>query len=123
MANFLYILKRGMDVTPGGKDESKVAVAERLCEEVELERRVKLLVDTTAYTAFAYVAQVRLHIISMGGKLYELYTTDHSIHSTCMMTETRCCASRSMVDLVRTYCGLLLLNSADRLLVSAAGSL
>lgn len=59
MANYVYILKKGMDVTPGGKDESKVPVDAKLGEEVDLERRVQLLVETTSYTAFAYVAQVR----------------------------------------------------------------
>jgi hypothetical protein len=58
MANYVYILKKGMDVTPGGKDESKVPVDALLGEEVDLERRVQLLVETTSYTAFAYVAQV-----------------------------------------------------------------
>ncbi len=58
MANFVYILKKGMDVTPGGPDESLVPEDSRMGEEVPLERRVELLVETTAYTAFAYVAQV-----------------------------------------------------------------
>lgn len=34
MANFVFILRKGMDVTPGGPDESKVAPAKRLEEEV-----------------------------------------------------------------------------------------
>jgi dynein heavy chain len=57
MANFVYILKRGMDVCPGGKDESAVPEAERLGQEVELDKRVELLVESTCYTVFAYVAQ------------------------------------------------------------------
>eukprot|EP00201_Polytomella_parva_P017476 CAMPEP_0175071536 /NCGR_PEP_ID=MMETSP0052_2-20121109/19298_1 /TAXON_ID=51329 ORGANISM="Polytomella parva, Strain SAG 63-3" /NCGR_SAMPLE_ID=MMETSP0052_2 /ASSEMBLY_ACC=CAM_ASM_000194 /LENGTH=4543 /DNA_ID=CAMNT_0016338719 /DNA_START=12 /DNA_END=13643 /DNA_ORIENTATION=- len=57
MANFVYILKRGMDVTPGGKDESMVPANEQLGQEVDLDKRVELLVETTCYTVFAYVAQ------------------------------------------------------------------
>jgi hypothetical protein len=34
MANFVFILRKGMDVTPGGPDESKVPPAQRLEEEV-----------------------------------------------------------------------------------------
>lgn len=34
MANFIFILRKGMDVTPGGPDQSKVPVAQRLEEEV-----------------------------------------------------------------------------------------
>lgn len=59
MANYVAILKKGMDMTPGGKDEAAVPAAERLCQEVELERRVELLVETTCYVLFNYVAQVR----------------------------------------------------------------
>ena len=60
MANYVYILYKGMDVTPGGPDESKVVEADRLGEEVPLEQRVKLLIDTTSYESFAYIAQVRI---------------------------------------------------------------
>ena len=58
MANFVAILRKGMDLTPGSKDESLVPEAKRLGEEVELEKRVELLIETTAYTVFSYVAQV-----------------------------------------------------------------
>jgi dynein heavy chain len=58
MANYVAILKKGMDMTPGGKDESAVPPAERLGQEVDLERRVELLVETTCYVLFNYVAQV-----------------------------------------------------------------
>jgi dynein heavy chain len=58
MANYVTILKKGMDVTPGGKNEDAVPAAERLGEEVDLERRVQLLVDTTCLVLFNYVAQV-----------------------------------------------------------------
>jgi hypothetical protein len=58
MANYVAILKKGMDMTPGGKDESAVLAAERLGEEVDLEWRVELLVETTCYVMFNYVAQV-----------------------------------------------------------------
>ena len=43
---------------PGGKTEDAVPAAERLGEEVDLERRVQLLVDTTCLVLFNYVAQV-----------------------------------------------------------------
>eukprot|EP00878_Enallax_costatus_P032701 GHUV01035957.1.p1 GENE.GHUV01035957.1~~GHUV01035957.1.p1 ORF type:complete len:354 (+),score=108.96 GHUV01035957.1:90-1151(+) len=57
MANYVAILKKGMDMTPGGPDESAVPVAERLGQQVELEKRVELLVETTSYVLFNYVAQ------------------------------------------------------------------
>ncbi|KAF6251999.1 flagellar outer dynein arm heavy chain beta [Scenedesmus sp. NREL 46B-D3] len=57
MANYVAILKKGMDMTPGGKDESAVPAADRLGEEVDLERRVELLVEATCYVMFNYVAQ------------------------------------------------------------------
>jgi dynein heavy chain len=60
MANYVAILKKAMDMTPGGKDESAVPAAERLGEPVDLETRVQLLVDTTCLVMFNYVAQVRL---------------------------------------------------------------
>eukprot|EP00232_Nephroselmis_pyriformis_P019075 CAMPEP_0182900652 /NCGR_PEP_ID=MMETSP0034_2-20130328/28990_1 /TAXON_ID=156128 /ORGANISM="Nephroselmis pyriformis, Strain CCMP717" /LENGTH=4527 /DNA_ID=CAMNT_0025034901 /DNA_START=131 /DNA_END=13711 /DNA_ORIENTATION=+ len=56
MANFVYILKKGMDITPGGPDESKVPADKRLGEEVDLKRRVDLLIETTSYTVYTYVA-------------------------------------------------------------------
>lgn len=60
MANYVAILKKGMDMTPGGKNEDAVPPADRLGEEVDLERRVQLLVDTTCLVLFNYVAQVSL---------------------------------------------------------------
>jgi len=57
MANYVYILNKGMDLTAGGKDESKVPENERLGEEVPLEKRVELLIETTCFTSFSYVAQ------------------------------------------------------------------
>jgi len=38
-----------MDMTPGGRDESRVPENERLNEEVELEKRVELLIETTCF--------------------------------------------------------------------------
>lgn len=83
MANFVYILIKGMDMTPGtllvmavyltyihlcelvneqvctgSKDESKVAESKRLGEEVEVKKRVELLIEFTSFTVFSYVAQV-----------------------------------------------------------------
>lgn len=57
MANFVFVLKKGMDMTPGGKDESLVPEVQRLGMEVDLDQRVALLVETTCYIVFAYVAQ------------------------------------------------------------------
>ncbi|DBB00312.1 TPA: Dynein beta chain, flagellar outer arm [Trebouxia sp. C0004] len=57
MANFVYILRKGMDQTPGGKDESAVVEAQRLGEEVDVERRVQLLICFTTQVVFGYVAQ------------------------------------------------------------------
>ena len=57
MANFVFILRKGMSVTPGGADEGRVPEAQRLGEAVPLEQRVKLLIDTTSYEVFQYVAQ------------------------------------------------------------------
>ena len=37
----------------------QVPVAQRLEEEVPLEQRVRLLIDTTSYETFQYVAQVQ----------------------------------------------------------------
>ena len=48
----------GMDQTPGGKDESAVVEAQRLGEEVDVERRVQLLISFTTQVVFGYVAQV-----------------------------------------------------------------
>lgn len=47
-----------MDQTPGGKDESAVVEAQRLGEEVDVERRVQLLISFTTQVVFGYVAQV-----------------------------------------------------------------
>ncbi|KAL6747291.1 flagellar outer dynein arm heavy chain beta [Haematococcus lacustris] len=57
MANFVFVLKKGMDVCPGGKDESKVPEAERLGMEVELDKRCEMLIESTCFTVFSYVAQ------------------------------------------------------------------
>ena len=48
----------GMDQTPGSKDESAVVEAQRLGEEVDVERRVQLLISFTTQVVFGYVAQV-----------------------------------------------------------------
>ena len=53
------LLLAGMDQTPGSKDESLVAESQRLGEEVDVERRVLLLISFTTQVVFGYVAQVR----------------------------------------------------------------
>ncbi|GBF97683.1 flagellar outer dynein arm heavy chain beta [Raphidocelis subcapitata] len=57
MANFVGVLVKGMDATPGSADESAVPKELRTGAPVELEQRVQLLVDTTCATVFNYVAQ------------------------------------------------------------------
>jgi hypothetical protein len=54
----------GMAVTPGGRDESLVPEGQRLGREAEIEERIGLLVASTTFTIFSYVAQV-------GNKLWE----------------------------------------------------
>ena len=49
-----------MDQTPGSKDESAVVESQRLGEEVDVERRVLLLISFTTQAVFGYVAQVSL---------------------------------------------------------------
>ena len=44
MANFVYVLVKGMDTTPGGADEIAVPKDQRLGQAVDLETRVNLLV-------------------------------------------------------------------------------
>ena len=55
MANFLTILCKGIDRTPGGADEGGVPERARLGE-VPVERRVELLVQHTTKTLWEYVA-------------------------------------------------------------------
>ncbi|KAK9866454.1 hypothetical protein WJX84_011662 [Apatococcus fuscideae] len=71
MANFVYILRKGMDVTPGGSDESLVPPAQRLGQAVDISKRVELLVETTCFTVFSYVAQglFERHKLIMGTQL------------------------------------------------------
>ena len=51
--------RAGMDVTPGGKDESLVPAGKRLGAEVEVAERVQLLIATLTIVVYNYVAQVR----------------------------------------------------------------
>ena len=60
--NFLRLFV-GMDQTPGSKDESQVAESQRLGEEVDVERRVQLLISFTTQVVFGYVAQVKLLLL------------------------------------------------------------
>lgn len=45
-------------MTPGSKDESNVPPEKRLGEEVEVARRVELLIEATTFVVFSYIAQV-----------------------------------------------------------------
>lgn len=58
LPSYLTVLA-GMDQTPGSKDESLVAESQRLGEEVDVERRVQLLISFTTQVVFGYVAQVK----------------------------------------------------------------
>ena len=72
MANFVYILKRGMDITPGGNDgEQWVAEDEKLGEPLPLDQRVKKLIEVTCLTVFRYVSQglFERHKLIMGTQL------------------------------------------------------
>ena len=56
MANFVYILRKGMDVTPGGADQSAVPESKRVAEAVPVAKRVEALIETVSETVFGYVA-------------------------------------------------------------------
>ena len=57
MANYQYVLNKGIDITPGGVDESRVPESRRLGKQVEVTKRVEMLIDETSYTTFAYISQ------------------------------------------------------------------
>ena len=57
MANYQYVLNKGIDITPGGVDESRVPESRRLGTQVEVTKRVEMLIDETSYTTFAYISQ------------------------------------------------------------------
>mmetsp|Transcript_25005 Transcript_25005/g.85566 ORF Transcript_25005/g.85566 Transcript_25005/m.85566 type:complete len:4525 (+) Transcript_25005:136-13710(+) len=56
MANFVYIMRKGMDLTPGGATEDLVPVEQRLGEQVPVEKRVSLLIDFVSLIVFRYIA-------------------------------------------------------------------
>ena len=56
MANFVYILRKGMDVTPGGADQSAVPESKRVPEAFPVDKRVEALIETVSETVFGYVA-------------------------------------------------------------------
>ena len=55
MANFVYILSKAIDMTPGGPDESRVPAEKRLGAPAEVEKRVEMLTDTSTQMIFSYV--------------------------------------------------------------------
>ncbi|KAL4450636.1 hypothetical protein ABPG77_000992 [Micractinium sp. CCAP 211/92] len=57
MANFVRIMGKAMDRTPGGQDESRVPDDKRLGGEVEVLNRVRLLVFNVTLQLFQYVSQ------------------------------------------------------------------
>jgi dynein heavy chain len=56
MANFVYIMKKGMDVCPGGTDQSLVPEAERTDAPLPVLKRVDALIDCVSATVFQYIA-------------------------------------------------------------------
>ncbi len=71
-------------MTPGGTDESLVPAAQRLGQAVDIAKRVELLVETTCFTVFSYVAQARpLHMATI------------CPHASCLgSASTRACQSQ-----------------------------
>ena len=55
MANFVYVLSKAIDTTPGGPDESKVPESERLGTQVEVAKRVELLTGASTKMIFSYI--------------------------------------------------------------------
>jgi len=56
MANFVYILKKGMDLCPGGHDQSKVPEALRMENALPVDKRVEILIEVVSETVFGYIA-------------------------------------------------------------------
>jgi dynein heavy chain len=56
MANFVYILKKGMDVCPGGADDTHVPPDKRLAEPLPVEKRVEALIESVSSQVFGYIA-------------------------------------------------------------------
>ena len=56
MANYVYVLTKGISLTPGGVDESHVPEKQRLGEPVGVEERVRLLVAVTTRSSWEYIA-------------------------------------------------------------------
>ena len=57
MENYIYILRKAIDITPGGASEDKVPEAKRLGEALSVDKRVEILIDNCTYVIFQYVAQ------------------------------------------------------------------
>ena len=98
-----------MDQTPGGKDESAVVEAQRLGEEVDVERRVQLLISFTTQVVFGYVAQVwsrychiSLHVCThpcqLNRKQTRLSCCSYSCHlSLCILLLGTACMPRVQI--------------------------
>jgi dynein heavy chain len=67
MANFVYILKKGMDVTPGGTDQSKVAEHLRTSEPLSVEKRVDRAAQLGVRAEFTRGGRVRRSAGRLGG--------------------------------------------------------
>jgi len=56
MANYVYILKKGMDFTPGGSSEESVPEPQKLHKVVDVTTRVQMLIENTTYMSTQYVS-------------------------------------------------------------------
>ena len=87
-----------MDQTPGSKDESQVVESQRLGEEVDVERRVQLLISFTTQVVFGYVAQV------LDAAALVTNTADHTLacwiaDCTGLSISGQCCTQASATTL------------------------
>ncbi|KAI3434555.1 hypothetical protein D9Q98_002628 [Chlorella vulgaris] len=57
MASFVQVMIRGMDRTPGGKDESTVPVERRLGRQLDVAERVPMMISEVSHQIYVYVAQ------------------------------------------------------------------
>lgn len=78
----------GMDVTPGGSDESLVPAAQRLGQAVDIGKRVELLVETTCFTVFSYVAQVCISRQPSWARLTYVQQSNFNFKSFLYVSET-----------------------------------
>ena len=57
MANYIYILKKGMDICPGGSDEEKLVPEDKKINKVlSVEQRVPALTESVTSAVFGYIS-------------------------------------------------------------------